>query len=177
MTFELTTPMQNVEMRLPFAKSLLHSKFHVGGCSKCGYEPQETLEEVATKHNKDASAMVDALNQALQDAVSAQLSCSHLASLINNENGALPPLLIDVREPWEADLCTIPNSILLSESNMDEVVKKIQAAKLTVVYCHHGVRSLNAAMYFRSLGYPEVYSLRGGIDLYSREIDSSIQRY
>jgi hypothetical protein len=45
--FILSSTMKEVEARFPFARSLLHSKFHVGGCASCGYEPNETIEQVA----------------------------------------------------------------------------------------------------------------------------------
>jgi rhodanese-related sulfurtransferase len=177
MTFELSTPMQLIEQQLPFSKALLHSQFHVGGCSACGFEPSETLFQVASKHGKNANDMLFALNKALSDAKNAQFSPEHLGSLVAKLHGAETPLLIDVREPWEFEICHLPEAVLLNESNMDEVVKKIENAKLSVVYCHHGVRSLNAALYFRSQGYLDVYSLQGGVDLYSRVVDTSLARY
>ena len=46
--------------------------------------------------------------------------------------------------------------------------------KKCVVICHHGIRSLSGAMYLRSLGV-KAYSLKGGLDLWAREIDPSLK--
>ena len=46
-----------------------------------------------------------------------------------------------------------------------------------VVYCHHGVRSLYVTVALRRLGFQDVRSLAGGIDLWSRDIDASVPRY
>lgn len=45
-----------------------------------------------------------------------------------------------------------------------------------IVYCHHGVRSLYATQFLKMHGY-DALSLRGGIDLWSLEIDPSVPRY
>ena len=46
-----------------------------------------------------------------------------------------------------------------------------------VFHCHHGPRSQAAAEHFARLGFTEVYNLVGGIDAWSREIDSRVPRY
>jgi len=48
---------------------------------------------------------------------------------------------------------------------------------LVVTYCHHGVRSLNAAAILMQLGHDKVASLAGGIDAWSQLIDPSVARY
>ena len=48
---------------------------------------------------------------------------------------------------------------------------------MVVTYCHHGVRSLTAAGILERNGYEQVYSLAGGIDAWSREIDANVPRY
>ncbi len=46
-----------------------------------------------------------------------------------------------------------------------------------VTYCHHGIRSLEAASYLIGHGFTNVLSLAGGIDAWVEEIDSSLRRY
>ena len=65
--FNLLSSMKEVEVQFPFARSMLHSKFHVGGCANCGYESNETIEQVALKHSKDANAMLEALNEGIEN--------------------------------------------------------------------------------------------------------------
>jgi len=91
-----------------------------------------------------------------------------------------PLSFIDVRDPeeWEKTriegatlipMGVVPVSIQAIESRADE-------ASL-IVYCHHGVRSLQVVSWLRQQGIARCYSLAGGIDRWSREIDSSVARY
>jgi adenylyltransferase/sulfurtransferase len=87
--------------------------------------------------------------------------------------------LIDVREPWEFELGALPGSqhIPLGElpARLDEV--RPREGALLVIVCHHGVRSLRAAMFLARSGHPEACSLAGGTDAWSRLVDPSLARY
>ncbi len=87
--------------------------------------------------------------------------------------------LIDVRQPWESQLATLPDSLPIPLGELPEraaeVGPDLEAA--LVVYCHHGVRSLSAAAYLERLGFRNVHSLAGGIDAWSCEVDPSVPRY
>ena len=89
-----------------------------------------------------------------------------------------PPLLVDVRWPLEHEICRLPNSRLLP---LDQLAANLQdeldPADEIVVYCHHGIRSLDAAMFMRANGFPRVKSLAGGIDLWSTTVDPAVPRY
>ncbi len=54
---------------------------------------------------------------------------------------------------------------------------ELDASKPIVVYCHHGIRSMHAALYLRSHGFTDVKSLRGGIERWATEIDPTLARY
>jgi rhodanese-related sulfurtransferase len=88
------------------------------------------------------------------------------------------PILLDVREPWEYQTASLPNSLLMP---MGEIPARAHAEldpdAPIVVLCHHGARSLNVAMWLRNQGFEHVQSLAGGIDAWSRTIDPTIPRY
>lgn len=88
------------------------------------------------------------------------------------------PLLLDVREPWECQTASIPNSIFMP---MGEVASRahteLDPDDPIVVMCHHGARSLNVALWLRDQGFTHAQSLAGGIDAWSRSIDPHIPRY
>jgi rhodanese-related sulfurtransferase len=172
--FTLNTTMKEVENRFPFSRALLHAKFHLGGCASCGFEPHESIEEVAQKHSKNAEEIVEALNEGWENTLSAEITVSDLHSLMSSGKN---PLLIDVRESWEFDIVRLPSSLRLDESNMDRLFQQARENPLVVLVCHHGVRSLNAALFFRQNGVPQALSLKGGIDAYSQKIDTSLPRY
>ncbi|MEN9528875.1 MAG: hypothetical protein RI932_748 [Pseudomonadota bacterium] len=172
--FNLNSTMKEVESSYPFARAMLHAKFHVGGCASCGFEPSETIEQVAQKHGKDAAAMVEELNAGISDMLSAEIDAEAASMLLKDEN----VLVVDVRENWEFDLCRLGTKpVLLTEKTMPLVFELGQKSKAVLVYCHHGVRSLNAALYMRQNGLPNAVSLKGGIDRYAQRIDPSIARY
>jgi rhodanese-related sulfurtransferase len=88
--------------------------------------------------------------------------------------------LIDVREPEEWALSRIEGATLIPmgavPASLPAIESKADEGAL-LVYCHHGVRSLQVVAWLRERGIPCCYSLAGGIDRWSREIDPSVPRY
>ncbi|MBA4067601.1 MAG: hypothetical protein C0501_28630 [Isosphaera sp.] len=89
-----------------------------------------------------------------------------------------PVLLVDVREPEEHAYCALPGSVLIPLGELAARAAEVDPGEaLVVVYCHHGVRSVSGAAVLRHAGLPEVASLSGGIDLWSRLVDPAVPRY
>ena len=88
-----------------------------------------------------------------------------------------PPVLLDVREPWEAQLAAIPGSTLIPLGALGEHLAELDPAASVVVYCHTGVRSQYAAQQLARAGFERVRNLTGGIDAWSRSVDAAIARY
>ncbi len=88
--------------------------------------------------------------------------------------------LIDVREPEEFAAARIEGSRLIPMQTVPENLQQLEAmaddADLAIL-CHHGVRSLNVAAWLRQRGIENCFSVTGGIDRWSREIDPEIPRY
>jgi sulfur-carrier protein adenylyltransferase/sulfurtransferase len=87
------------------------------------------------------------------------------------------PVLLDVREPWEADIAAIDGSVLIPLGELGERLGELEAAASVVVYCHLGVRSEYAARMLRTAGFVDVRNLTGGIDAWSRTVDERVVRY
>jgi monothiol glutaredoxin len=87
-----------------------------------------------------------------------------------------PIELYDVRTPKEREIAKLPEAKLLDSKAQDHIAN---LAKDTPLYfhCHHGGRSQQAAQFFVSQGFKEVYNIEGGIDAWSRDIDPSLPRY
>lgn len=92
------------------------------------------------------------------------------------DDGAAP-VLLDVREPWEAEIAAIDGSVLIPLGDLGERMDELDAAASVVVYCHLGVRSEYAARMLASAGFTEVRNLAGGIDAWSRQVDEGVVRY
>ncbi|MFZ6183949.1 Grx4 family monothiol glutaredoxin [Nannocystis pusilla] len=84
--------------------------------------------------------------------------------------------LFDVRTPQEQAIAAIAGARLVDEAVRAEILELDRGTPLAF-HCHHGVRSQAAAEFFVSQGFREVYNLRGGIDAWSREVDSAVPRY
>ncbi|MSU61333.1 MAG: hypothetical protein EXS31_02890 [Pedosphaera sp.] len=108
--------------------------------------------------------------------MSIQISPRDLASKIRD--GEVPRLL-DVREIEEHHFVSLPNSTLIPLGELSSRVDEIEKWKdeVVVVYCHHGIRSLNAIAQLRQCGFTNLQNLAGGIDRWSIDVDPSSPRY
>ncbi|HMI84111.1 MAG TPA: rhodanese-like domain-containing protein [Polyangiaceae bacterium] len=86
-------------------------------------------------------------------------------------------VLLDVRRPDEVAVSSLPNAVHIPIDEIEERASELDANAETVVFCHHGVRSLSVTVFLRNLGFRDVTSLAGGIDLWSQRIDPSVPRY
>lgn len=91
-----------------------------------------------------------------------------------------PPVLLDVRQPQEFAICALPGATLIPlhelPNRTDDLVTLAHGRPI-VAYCHHGMRSMQAALFLMRAGFAEVRSLAGGIDQWSQQIDSNVPRY
>ncbi len=88
--------------------------------------------------------------------------------------------LIDVREPFEHRAAHIDGAELIPMNTIPEHLEELRAraeAAPLIVICHHGVRSLNVAVWLRRQGVENCWSMAGGLDLWSLAIDPEVPRY
>ena len=86
-------------------------------------------------------------------------------------------LLVDVREPWEHEICRIEGATLIPMGALAANLVALEQAEEVVLYCHHGIRSLDAAAWLRAQGVEGARSLSGGIERWATEIDPRVARY
>lgn len=85
--------------------------------------------------------------------------------------------ILDVREEWETHICRLLGSALLTASLLDEILEDWPKDTPILVYCHHGVRSLDAAIFLADRGFTKMMTLIGGIDAWSTQVDDSVVKY
>jgi len=85
--------------------------------------------------------------------------------------------IIDVRETWERKKAKIPRSKHIPLVEMSSAKLRLNMDYPVVVYCRSGRRSQHGAEILNKLGFTEVYTLEGGINAYSQEVDPSIPQY
>jgi rhodanese-related sulfurtransferase len=85
--------------------------------------------------------------------------------------------VVDVREPWEVELCSIPGSLAIPLDTLPERLEEVPRAGTVVLVCHHGMRSARAAAWLRARGFDNALNLVGGIDAWAREVEPGMRTY
>jgi adenylyltransferase/sulfurtransferase len=86
-------------------------------------------------------------------------------------------LLLDVREPHEAQISKLPDSRMIPLKELPARASELDSAEDIVVYCHHGMRSASAAQFLREAGFRKVRNLSGGVDAWAEHVDPDMARY
>ncbi len=91
------------------------------------------------------------------------------------------PLVLDVREPWEWQTASVrADGFELLNLPMRAVpvrLAELDPNRPVACLCHHGGRSMQVASFLKQHGFEHVANLAGGIDAWSREVDSAVPRY
>lgn len=87
------------------------------------------------------------------------------------------PLLLDVREPWEFEHCSIENSKLVPMRQIPDYANELEPDQEIIIICHHGIRSRQVAQYLESLGFTNLINLTGGVEAWANEVEPGMKRY
>ena len=86
--------------------------------------------------------------------------------------------LLDVREPWEFEAASMPGAKLIPMGDVpSRAHQELDPEDHIVVVCHHGVRSMNVTAWLRQQGFEKAQSMLGGIDAWSRRVDTKVPTY
>jgi rhodanese-related sulfurtransferase len=102
-----------------------------------------------------------------------EISPAELKTLL----AADPPVLLDVREPWEVETAQLPDCVNIPMAQLPQRLAELEKDRTIVVICHYGTRSAQAADFLSRKGVKDARNLTGGIDAWSQEIDSAVPRY
>jgi rhodanese-related sulfurtransferase len=167
--------MRELLVQFPGAQRALFRKYHIGGCSSCGFSSEETLAGVCARNeNLNVDAVIEHITTSHEADRAMQIEPRELADRIA---GGEPVYLLDVRTREEFEAVKLPSAHLFTQELMQEILGNGARQNLFVVYDHTGARSLDAAAYFQGHGFENVKSLRGGIDAWSAEVDPKLPRY
>jgi rhodanese-related sulfurtransferase len=174
-TIDPNITMRELLEQFPGAQRAMFRKYHIGGCSSCGFSPDETLAGVCGRNeNVDVDEAIDHIIASDAAERAMQIEPRELADRLASGEKIQ---LLDVRTREEFEAVKLPNAQLFTQELMQEILSDWSRSDLTVVYDHQGARSMDAAAYFQGHGFHNVKSLRGGIDAYSAEVDASLPRY
>src|ERR1700733_8670731 len=86
--------------------------------------------------------------------------------------------LIDVREPWEYATAKVDGSLSMPMGEVPaRAHQELDPDERLLILCHHGARSLSVTNWLRQQGFDAAQSVAGGIEAWSREVDTTIPRY
>ena len=89
-----------------------------------------------------------------------------------------PPLLLDVREPWEVERARLPQSCCIPLGELTARLRELDPDQETVVLCHHGIRSRSVCLFLeQNMQFSNVLNLDGGIDAWARQVDPAVPTY
>jgi len=174
---QLLTPdltMGEVMARVPGARRALFRRYHVGGCSSCGFQMTETLGGVAARNELDIAEVLEHLRSSHEQDQKLLLSPVELKALMDRNE---PLTLIDIRSREEHEAVSIPGSVFFTQEKMQELRNNADKNALLVFYDHEGKHVLDAASFFEGHGFSRVKCLHGGIDAWARDVDLQMPRY
>ena len=169
------TQMQEIESSLPGARRALFQRYHVGGCSSCGFQPTDTLKQVCENHNLlDVDEVISWLSESHELDKKMQISPAEVHAAMHSDSGLK---LLDVRPPEDRQLASVEDAITLDQEKAREIMDTWDKGSPLVMMCHRGISSMDAAAYFIGHGFTNVKSITGGIDGWAQTVDTNIPRY
>lgn len=174
MTVTAEMTMKELLEAYPGAQRALFRRYHIGGCASCGFRPEETLAEVCARNdNLDSAEVLETVRSAHEQDELLMISPAEAAALV----AAGGVCLVDIRTKEEFEAVHIKDSRHFNQALMQEILGSWPKDRALIMIDHLGLRAMDAAAYFTGHGFSRVQVLRGGIDAWSTEVDSSLPRY
>jgi rhodanese-related sulfurtransferase len=169
------TAMREVLETYPGAQRALFRRYHIGGCSSCGFQPTETLAELCARNGPlDVAEVLAHIQSSHEQDARILIEPRDLATWRQQQ----PALrLVDVRSREEFEAVHIEGSQLMSQEVMRQILGSGKNTEPVIIVDHQGKTGLDAAAYFLGHGLQQVRCLRGGIDAWAQEIDPGMRRY
>ncbi len=156
--------MEAILQSFPSAQRALFQRYHIGGCSSCGFQPSDTLGQVCRDHNLlDTNEVVRHILNSHEADQRLQVDPAQVQAWLDATDELH---FIDVRMPDEREADPFPEAEAL---DFDDQGKYMALPKDTriVFACQSGMRSLDVAAYFVGHGFTQIHSMRGGHDAWN----------
>lgn len=169
------TTLSQVLQSYPGAQRALFARYHIGGCRSCAFSPTETLAQLCERNeNIPVNEVIQHIQDSHEGDASLQITPPEFAALQQNT----PALkILDARTREEHEAVKIPGALLMTQEVVQDAFSNWDKNAPLVLYDHTGSRSLDAVAYFIGHGFTNARCLTGGIDAYSREVDTALPRY
>lgn len=175
MNITAQSQMSAVLEAFPGAQRALFRRYHIGGCSSCGFQPAETLAQVCERNGGlDVNEVLAHIRSSHELDAKILISPKELAEWRKRDDSVR---LLDVRSREEFEAVHIEGSVLMSQDTMRQILSDGSNTRPLIIVDHQGKQGLDAAAYFMGHGLQNVRCLRGGIDAWTQEVDPTLRRY
>jgi rhodanese-related sulfurtransferase len=174
-TINPRSQMRTVLEAYPGAQRALFRRYHIGGCSSCGFSLDETLEQLCLRNGElNVDEVLEHLKSSHELDVRILITPAELAAWVKRDKSLR---LVDIRPREEFEAVHIEGSALLSQDLMRTILGDGSNDRPLVIIDHQGRQALDGAAYFIGHGLQNVRCLRGGIDAWAQEVDLTMPRY
>jgi rhodanese-related sulfurtransferase len=174
-TIHPRSTMREVLEVYPGAQRALFRRYHIGGCSSCGFSLDETLEQLCLRNGElSVDEVLRHIKSSHEQDARILITPAELAAWVKRDKSLR---LVDIRSREEFEAVHIEGSVLLSQDVMRTMLSDGSNERPLVVIDHQGKQGLDGAAYFIGHGLQNVRCLRGGIDAWAQEADLNMPRY
>ncbi len=144
------------------------------GCALCGENP--TVTGLIDYDNFCGAISEEALDAAAGSTISVT-TLEHM--LKERDEGTRDFVLVDVREPNEAEINHIPGAVLIPKGEFlnGHALEQLPSDKQIVMHCKTGVRSAETLAIVKGAGYSDAVHVGGGVAAWVNQIDPSQPSY
>jgi rhodanese-related sulfurtransferase len=172
--FKADTPMKEMNQLWPEAHTHLFKQFHIG-LPVTGYKGEETIASTCSDQNKSVTEVLNFLNREYFEKSIAVISPEELDMKI--QNGSTQLVLLDIRESWERDISKIEGSHFITSENSETLINSFAKDNEVVLIDWKQDRSPSFLKWLRQKGFTNVKCLEGGIDAWSENVNTRLNRY
>ena len=94
-----------------------------------------------------------------------------------SDTARVNPTLLDVREPWEFQACHIAGAITIPMNDIPDRLSELDVDQPIVCICHHGMRSMQIAVFLEQNGFSKISNLTGGVHAWAQQVYSTMPTY
>lgn len=158
--------MQEVLEAFPSAQRALFRKYHIGGCSSCGFQPTDKLESVLKSHDvqEPVGEVVAFIAESQQMDDRTKVDVAKLKGWLDAKESMK---LVDMRSPDETSYGILPGAMALTQDLVRQMHEEWPKNTKVVLYCQRGMRSADGAAYLAGHGFTDVWSLAGGVEAWT----------
>lgn len=173
-TIQPEMTMEEILREYPAAQRALFQRYHVGGCSECGFQPTDTLAQVCKDHNiLDVKEVVQHILRSQEIDERMLIDAGDVKRRVDAGEELL---LLDVRPPEELAQAPLSGAEPLDFANQQKYMELPKHHPIVFV-CKDGGRSKDVAAYFIGHGFSDVHAVRDGLEGWRRAVDPSLPVY